>query len=84
MEKHPLSLNMRYFALFREQRGLDAEALATSAATPQALYAELSARHGFSLPSDSVRVAVNDRFVAMDTPLNDSDTVVFIPPVGGG
>ncbi len=29
-------------------------------------------------------VAVNDDYASMDTPLNNGDLVVFIPPVAGG
>jgi molybdopterin converting factor small subunit len=44
----------------------------------------LRARYGFSLPCDRVRAAVDENFVAWDTPLRDGQTVVFIPPVAGG
>jgi molybdopterin converting factor small subunit len=44
----------------------------------------LRARYGFSLPRDRVRAAVDENFVAWDTPLRDGQTVVFIPPVAGG
>ena len=45
---------------------------------------ELATRHQFSLPPERVQVAINDQFVPMDTPLNNDDRVVFIPPVAGG
>lgn len=79
-----ITITIQYFALLREQRGLTEERLATAAATPAALYEELRARHGFSLPGDRVRAAVNESFVAADAPLRDGDRVVFIPPVAGG
>ena len=44
------TVHVQYFAILREQRGVAAEKLATEAATPGALYDELRARHGFSLP----------------------------------
>ncbi len=82
------TVRLQYFALLREQRGLTHETLATTAptaaATPDALYAELRARHGFTLPGDRIRAAVNDTFVAGDAPLRAGDRVVFIPPVAGG
>jgi molybdopterin converting factor subunit 1 len=77
-------IHVQYFAILREQRGVASEDLATSAATPAALYAELRARHGFSLPVERIRAAVNDAFVDATTPLRDGDRVVFIPPVAGG
>jgi molybdopterin converting factor subunit 1 len=79
-----LTLHVQYFAILREQRGLDCETLETAAATPAALYDELRARHGFTLPGDRIRAAVNDAFVAGTAPLRAGDRVVFIPPVAGG
>lgn len=79
------TLSIRYFAILREQRGLTEETLATTAATPAALYEELRVRHGFTLPGDRIRAAVNDAFVdAHATALRPGDRVVFIPPVAGG
>jgi sulfur-carrier protein len=78
------ALTVQYFAILREQRGVAEEKLATTAATPAALYAELRARHGFTLPADRVRAAVNDEFVAATAALRDGDRVVFIPPMAGG
>ncbi|HVS51779.1 MAG TPA: MoaD/ThiS family protein [Opitutaceae bacterium] len=79
-----MTVRVQYFAILREQRGLAEETLATGAATPAALYAELRARHGFTLPLERVRAAVNDEFAAADAPLREGDRVVFIPPVAGG
>ena len=79
-----MNLHVQYFAILREQRGVNDEKLTTSAATPTALYDELRARHHFTLPADRVRAAVNDEFVASDAALRDGDRVVFIPPVAGG
>ena len=55
---------MQYFAILREQRGLArGEARDRRDARPPALYEELRTRHGFTLPADRVRAAVNDEFV---------------------
>lgn len=78
------TLDVQYFAILREQRGVSQEKLTTAAATPAALYDELRARHGFTLPGERVRAAVNDTFVAASAPLRDGDRIVFIPPVAGG
>lgn len=78
------TVHIQYFAILREQRGLTEEKLTTPAATPAALYEELRARHGFTLPGDRVRAAVNDAFVPGDAKLREGDRVVFIPPVAGG
>lgn len=79
-----LTIHVQYFAILREQRGVSQETLTTPAATPTALYEELRARHGFTLPADRIRAAVNDTFVDSAKPLQDGDRVVFIPPVAGG
>ena len=78
------TIDVHYFAILREQRGLAHERLTTTAATPAALYEELRARHPFTLPADRVRAAVNDAFVEAGSALRDGDRVVFIPPVAGG
>lgn len=77
-------IEVRYFAILREQRGVAQEKLATAAGTAAELYAELQGRHRFSLPMTSLRVAVNEEFAPWDTPLRDGDALVFIPPVAGG
>ncbi|MFZ9681657.1 MAG: MoaD/ThiS family protein [Cephaloticoccus sp.] len=79
-----MTLQIQYFALLREQAGREEETVTTTAATPAALYDELQARHGFSLPANRVRAAVNGAFVAADAALREGDRVVFIPPVAGG
>lgn len=75
---------VRYFAAFREQSGLNEEAVATDAPTAAALFEELRQRHGFTMEAAMVRVAVNQEFRPMDAPLADGDEVVFVPPVAGG
>ena len=77
-------IHVQYFAILREQRGVSAEDITTPATTPGALYDELRARHGFSLPRERIRAAVNDAFIDSSAPLRDGDRVVFIPPVAGG
>jgi molybdopterin converting factor subunit 1 len=79
-----ITVHIQYFAILREQRGLARESLTTAATHAAELYEELRARHGFSLPVDRVRAAINEEFVAWETPLRDGQTVVFIPPVAGG
>lgn len=79
-----ITIDVQYFAILREQRGITAEKLSTAAGTPEALYEELRLRHGFTLPAARIRAAVNDEFVAPGTALRQGDRVVFIPPVAGG
>ena len=53
-------VHIEYFAILREQRGVARESITTEAATPIALYAALRARHGFTLPPERIRAAVNE------------------------
>lgn len=80
----PRPLEVRYFALLREQAGASRETLTTAARTPRELYEELRARHGFTLPTGMLKVAVNGEFGDWEQPLLAGDSVVFIPPVAGG
>jgi molybdopterin converting factor small subunit len=79
-----ITVTLQYFAQLREQAGAGGEQVTTAAGSLRELYAELGARHGFSLPADALKVAVNAQFSDWGRPLNDGDTVVFIPPVAGG
>ena len=77
-------VNLQYYAQLREQAGASAEQVSTVAATLRDLYDELRARHGFTLPVDALKVAVNTQFSDWSRALADGDTVVFIPPVASG
>jgi molybdopterin converting factor subunit 1 len=79
-----MTIDVQYFALFREQRGLSEERLETEAATAEELYLALRARHDFRLPVEMVRVAINGEYREMASPLREGDQVVFVPPVAGG
>ena len=78
------TLKVQYYALLREQAGRRDDTVETQARNPMDLYEELRKRHGFSLSTDMLRVAVNNEFGNWTQPLQDGDTVVFIPPVAGG
>jgi len=80
----PRALRVQYFALLREQAGRRDESVTTSAATPRELFAELAARHAFTLAPEHLKVAVNAEFCDWSQPLKADDQVVFIPPVAGG
>lgn len=80
----PRPIQIRFFAVLREQAGQATLDLTTDAGTPAELYAELQAKHGLTFRPDLLRVAVNERYVTMEKPLQAGDRVVFIPPVAGG
>ncbi|MBM3890612.1 MAG: molybdopterin converting factor subunit 1 [Verrucomicrobia bacterium] len=77
-------LRIRYFASLREQARTNEETIRTAAETPAALWEDLRQRHRFRARLDALRVAVNEEFVPATQPLQDGDTVAFIPPVAGG
>jgi molybdenum cofactor guanylyltransferase len=77
-------LRVRYFALLREQAGRGSEELDTQARTPRELYEQLCSQRGLTLGPQFLRVAVNEEFGDWLTPLNEGDTVAFLPPVAGG
>jgi molybdopterin converting factor subunit 1 len=77
-------IRIDYFAILREERGLEQETVTTETQTALQLYRELAARHNFSLKEYSVRVSVNEEIVNWHEELKDGDWVVFIPPVAGG
>ena len=79
-----MRVQVRYFAIFREQAGSNFEHVETSARTLAELYAELQARHGFSLPESLVKAAVGSEFRPLSDPLVADSEIVFIPPVAGG
>jgi len=76
-------IRIEYFAVLREHVGRAQEDLSTAATTVGELYAELDQRYAFPAVG-RVKVAVNDEFRDWNTPLEDGDFVVFIPPVAGG
>jgi molybdopterin converting factor small subunit len=77
-------VHLQYFALIREERGLERETLQSPALTYRDLYNQLKSTHGFSLPAEMIQVAVNDEFTSLDHTLESDARVVFIPPVAGG
>ena len=84
MPDTPRQIQVRLFAVLREQAGVSHMELATAACTPAELYAELQARHPLKFPANLLRVSINERYADMAAPLAAGDRVVFIPPVAGG
>jgi len=78
------TIHLLYFAFLREQAGTSSETIQTEAATILDLYHELTARHPFTLPSASLRAAIDNTYTPLSTPLTDETTIALIPPVSGG
>ncbi|MGA7296296.1 MAG: MoaD/ThiS family protein [Rhodanobacteraceae bacterium] len=79
-----MNYHLLYFARMREEAGVAQEQFETDTSDALTLYAELRERHGFTLPVDSLRIAVNGVFVDWDHGLGEGDEITFIPPVSGG
>ena len=78
------SITVRYFALFRENAGVDAETIESDAETAADVFAAVADRHGSSEPLGHCKVAINDEMADWDSPVADGDTVLLFPPVAGG
>jgi molybdopterin synthase sulfur carrier subunit len=84
-----MRITVRYFALLREHVGVDAEVVSWDDAKPSVgrLREHLATRTpalGAVLPALPLLVAVNRRYAAPDTLLQDGDEVALFPPVSGG
>jgi len=77
-------VRLLYFASLRDRAGMDGESRDTTAGDLRALYAEVQALHGFALPVDRLRVAVDGAFARWDDALREGSEIAFIPPVSGG
>ena len=79
-----MQIRVRYFAIFREATGIEAEQVNTSAVNPKDLFVELVTRHPGMQHEAAALVAINDEMADWQTPINDGDEVLFFPPVAGG
>ncbi|NUS61883.1 MAG: MoaD/ThiS family protein [Lysobacter sp.] len=73
-----------YFASLRDFADVESESFDTQAPDLRVLYLELRARHGFPLPVERLRVAVDGAFARWDDAPRDGSEIAFIPPVSGG
>lgn len=78
------SITVRYFALFRENAGIDRETIQVDAQTAGDVFAATRKRHGSEEPVGHCKVAINDVMADWTTPVSDGDTVLLFPPVAGG
>ncbi|BCT91226.1 molybdopterin synthase sulfur carrier subunit [Lysobacter helvus] len=73
-----------YFASLRDVAGIASETFDTAAPDLRVLYIELRARHGFALPVEKLRVAVDGAFARWEDKPRAGSEIAFIPPVSGG
>lgn len=77
-------ITIKYFAALREQAGRSEEQRQSESTSAADLYQELAQSYGLTLTLKDLKVAINNCYQPLDTPLKNGDTVVFIPPVAGG
>ena len=77
------TLVVLYFASLRDAAGVERERVDHDGDL-RALYLALQARHGFALPLERLRVAVDGAFARWDDRPRDGAEIAFIPPVSGG
>ena len=78
------AVTVLYFASLRDASSMASEVVQSTALDLRALYEELQSRHGFVMPMNRLRVAVNGDFASWDDGLVEDSEVAFIPPVSGG
>lgn len=78
------AVTVLYFASLRDATGMASEEVQSMAVNLQGLYEELQSRHGFVMPMNRLRVAVDGDFASWDDRLIEGSEVAFIPPVSGG
>lgn len=79
------TITVLYFASLAQQANSDQESLQVASDSSIAdIYQLLQQRHGFDMPSDSLRVAINHDFANWQDAIADGDVLAFIPPVAGG
>ena len=79
-----INIKVIYFAVLRDLAKKKEEQLSVdSTATPKSLYDMLQEKYSFP-DKNTFKVAINDNFTEWNEPLNQQDTIVFIPPVTGG
>jgi molybdopterin converting factor subunit 1 len=81
-----MHVRIRLFASLRETVGRgEAELQLRPGATAEDAWRSLVSAHPALGPRRaSLAASVNRRYAAFDTPLQDGDELVFIPPVSGG
>lgn len=77
------AVTVLYFASLRDAAGVDREIVVRDGDL-RALYASLRERHGFALPVERLRVAIDGAFARWDDVPGEGAEVAFIPPVSGG
>ncbi len=79
-----IEIQLEYYALFRTCTKKSGEILKLESQDPVDLYDQLHLQYRFPISRDRIHLVVNDEYSPWEKPLQQGDTVVFIPPVSGG
>jgi len=79
-----MNVKVKYFALFREQAGVESESIDWSGGTAAELFQKMTREHDALMPQAAALVAVNDEMTGWETQLSEGDEILFFPPVAGG
>ena len=77
------AITVLYFASLRDAAGCDSERVDHDGDL-RSLYLMLQAKHGFALPLDRLRVAMNGACARWDDVPGEGAEIAFSPPVSGG
>lgn len=79
-----VQVTLLYFASLRDAAGVASEVVDVDVQTLGALYGQVQRTHGFALPRERLRVAVDGAFASWDDRPREGSEIAFIPPVSGG
>lgn len=80
-----ITIKVVCFAGLRKYFGAEAEVQLAATATFKQILEELAKLNPAAKEVlESCRIAVDEKFVALDSPLNSTNTVFLIPPSSGG
>ncbi len=78
------SVEVKWFAAYREATAVAAETVQTTATTAAELFVEMQHKHPALAPYSAALLAVNEEMADWNRSLQDGDEVLFFPPVAGG
>lgn len=77
-------IQVRYFALVGERRGVQTDPYETEAATARQLLHEIETNKRIPLTTNISKAMVNGKYVEWDEPIKDGDLVTLLSPFSGG
>lgn len=77
-------IQLRYFAIVREQTQKSSETVHTDCNTVGELFLELKSKYKLTSEISDIRFALNQNYVERDASIRGGEQIVFIPPVAGG